>query len=122
MSNKKLSVITINYNNKNGLIKTINSVINQTYKDFEFIIIDGGSTDGSLEVIQEYSGQINYWVSEPDNGIYHAMNKGIVMAKGEYCNFMNSGDCFFDEQVLKNAFSHNLSVDIFIGKAKRRIG
>ena len=80
----KLSVITINYNNRDGLKKTIESVVNQTYKDFEYIIIDGGSTDGSVEVLKEYSDKIDYWVSEPDKGIYNAMNKGIDIAKGEY--------------------------------------
>ena len=88
----KLSVITINFNNRDGLRKTIESVVNQTYNDFEYIIIDGGSTDGSVDVIKEYADRIDYWVSEPDKGIYNAMNKGIDVAKGEYCIFMNSGD------------------------------
>ena len=100
----KLSIITINYNDKIGLEKTIRSVISQTYKDFEYIIIDGGSSDGSLDIIKKYSNYINYWVSEPDKGIYNAMNKGIISAKGEYCNFMNSGDIFYDKNVLKDIF------------------
>ena len=70
-----VSIITINFNNKSGLIKTLNSIISQTCKEFEWIIIDGGSTDGSKELIENYSEYIDYWVSEPDNGIYHAMNK-----------------------------------------------
>ena len=90
----KFSIITINYNNVEGLRNTIKSVVNQTYTDYEFIIIDGGSTDGSVEVIKEYANIITYWVSEPDKGIYNAMNKGIEVANGEYLNFMNSGDCF----------------------------
>lgn len=88
----KLSIITINFNNVYGLDKTIESVIYQTSIDFEYIIIDGGSTDGSVEVIREYENRINFWVSEPDRGIYHAMNKGIAQAQGEYCQFLNSGD------------------------------
>ena len=78
----KFSIITINYNNVEGLRNTIKSVVNQTYTDYEFIIIDGGSTDGSVEVIKEYANIITYWVSEPDKGIYNAMNKGIEVANG----------------------------------------
>lgn len=102
----KVSVITINYNNVLGLEKTILSVINQTYKDFEYIAIDGGSTDGSKKIIEKYADDINYWISEPDSGIYNAMNKGIKQAKGEYLLFLNSGDYFCDEKVLFNIF-HN---------------
>lgn len=98
----RLSVITINYNNRDGLRKTIESVVNQTWRDFEFIIIDGGSTDGSVEVIKEYSDSISYWVSESDSGVYHAMNKGIDVATGHYCNFMNSGDCFYNNKTLES--------------------
>ena len=87
----KYSIITVNYNNKEGLRNTIESVIHQTYRDFEFIVIDGGSTDGSAEVLKEYDSQITYWVSEKDKGIYNAMNKGIAKATGDYLNFMNSG-------------------------------
>jgi glycosyltransferase involved in cell wall biosynthesis len=78
----KLSIITINKNNASGLEKTIKSVIEQTYTDFEYIVIDGASTDGSVEIIKNYSTGINYWVSEPDTGIYNAMNKGIRKAQG----------------------------------------
>ncbi len=91
----KLSIITVNLNNKDGLQKTIDSVISQTFKDFEWIVIDGGSTDGSKELIEKYSDYISYWVSEPDKGIYNAMNKGIKVAKGDYLEFLNSGDIFF---------------------------
>ncbi|MBD8390043.1 glycosyltransferase family 2 protein [Dysgonomonas sp. BGC7] len=103
-----LSIITVNYNNASGLEKTIISVLNQTYKDYEFIIIDGGSTDGGKEVIESYTDKVNYWVSEPDKGIYNAMNKGIVQAKGDYCIFMNSGDIFASDDVLHKIF-HNQS-------------
>ena len=90
----QITVITINYNNRDGLRKTIDSVVNQTHNDYEYIIIDGGSTDGSLDVIKLYSNRIDYWKSEPDRGIYNAMNKGIDVARGEYCIFLNSGDYF----------------------------
>lgn len=98
----KLSIITINYNNCEGLRKTIQSVVNQTCQEFEYIIIDGGSTDGSVEVIKEYADRINYWVSESDKGIYDAMNKGIRRASGEYCLFMNSADVIFHPTTLEN--------------------
>lgn len=111
----KYSIITINYNNRDGLERTIQSVINQTCQDFEYIIIDGGSTDGSVDVIKKYADRIDYWVSEPDKGIYNAMNKGILQAHGEYLNFMNSGDCFYDEKVLYNVIPY-LTHDIIHGK------
>jgi glycosyltransferase involved in cell wall biosynthesis len=99
---KKISIITINFNNFSGLKKTIESVIQQTCVNFEFVVIDGGSNDGSLEVIEEHNKNIQYWVSEPDTGIYNAMNKGIVHATGDYLLFLNSGDCFFKKDVIKN--------------------
>ena len=81
----KLSVITINYNNKSGLEKTIQSLFSQTFNDFEYIVIDGGSSDGSIDIINKYSNKITYWVSEKDKGIYDALNKGISKSTGEYC-------------------------------------
>lgn len=92
ISMPKLSIITINLNNAEGLEKTISSVINQSYSNFEYIVIDGGSTDGSVDVIRKYADKLTYCVSEPDSGIYNAMNKGIRKASGEYCQFLNSGD------------------------------
>ena len=112
----KFSVITINYNNNEGLRRTIDSVIGQSSKDFEFIIIDGGSTDGSVDVINNYKEYIDYWVSERDRGIYHAMNKGVAHAHGDYCIFMNSGDCFYDETVLERIRSLKEKDDIIVGK------
>lgn len=112
----KYSIITVNYNNKEGLRQTIESVISQTYRDYEFIIIDGGSTDGSTDILKEYNEQITYWVSENDNGIYHAMNKGILKAKGDYLNFLNSGDCFFDKNVLKKVATYGYCDDFIVGK------
>lgn len=109
MNNKmKLSIITVNLNNADGLRKTIESVVHQTYTHFEHIIIDGGSSDGSVEVIKEYENKYAhiqgglYWISEPDKGIYNGMNKGIKVAKGEYCLFLNSGDCLHDYELLKD--------------------
>lgn len=110
-----LSIITINYNNKVGLQKTIESVINQSAKDFEYVIIDGGSTDGSVEIIKEYADKIDYWVSEKDKGIYHAMNKGALAAHGEYTLFLNSGDAFIDGDVLNKVFENDLYADIVCG-------
>lgn len=122
-----LSIITINYNNKEGLKRTIESVINQTNTNYEFIIIDGGSTDGSIEIIHQYKTKITYWISEKDEGIYNAMNKGIVIAQGDYCNFLNSGDTFFSNNVVENFFHLRCTEDICIGNAyfhngKKHIG
>jgi glycosyltransferase involved in cell wall biosynthesis len=101
----KLSIITINFNNHIGLEKTIQSVISQSSKDFEYIVIDGCSTDGSVEIIKKNQDKIRYWVSEKDKGIYNAMNKGILAAKGEYCQFLNSGDYLCNDQVIENMLS-----------------
>ena len=111
----KLSIITVNYNDAIGLERTIKSVISQTYHDFEFIIIDGGSTDKSVEVIKKYEEHIDYWVSEHDGGIYCGMNKGLHQAQGEYVNFMNGGDCFYSPQVLEQIFSLGIETDIITG-------
>jgi len=115
----KLSIITINYNNKAGLQRTIDSVICQTCKDFEWIVIDGGSTDGSKQLIEQYQSHFAYWCSEPDNGVYHAMNKGITHAKGEYLLFLNSGDALYDDNVLQNVDDVHSSADIITGQAVR---
>ena len=112
----KYSIITVNYNNKEGLRNTIESVIHKTYRDYEFIVIDGGSTDGSTDILKEYDSHIDYWISEPDKGIYQGMNKGIKKATGEYLNFMNSGDCFYDENVLQHIYEKELFCDIIVGK------
>ncbi|NDV78789.1 glycosyltransferase family 2 protein [Dysgonomonas sp. 511] len=101
----KLSIITINLNNKEGLQKTIESVVEQTFADYEFIIIDGLSADGSVELIKEYGDKISYWVSEKDTGIYNAQNKGIKQAKGEYLYFLNSGDALYENNTLEKIFA-----------------
>ena len=110
-----LSVITVNFNNAAGLEKTIKSVIAQNSSDIEFIVIDGGSTDSSRNVIEKYSQQIQYSISEKDNGIYHAMNKGIKAASGKYCFFLNSGDVFFDSNTVDNAIILFDDADIVYG-------
>ena len=102
-----ISVVTICYNAKNDLEKTILSVLSQTYQDIEYIIIDGGSTDGTVDIIHKYSERLFYWISEPDKGIYDAMNKGMDRATGSWINFMNAGDTFCDNEVIKNIFGYN---------------
>lgn len=97
-----VTIITVVLNEKYGLEKTIQSVINQTCKNIEHIIIDGGSTDGTLDVIKKYQHVIHAWISEPDKGIYDAMNKGIRLANGEWVNFMNAGDVFYDSDTLNS--------------------
>ena len=111
----KLTIITVNLNNRNGLEKTITSVLSQTYKEFEYIVIDGGSTDGSIEIISQNAAALSDWVSEPDSGIYHAMNKGIAMSKSTYVLFLNSGDVLLDKNTLGNVVPRLHSVDIIYG-------
>ena len=111
----KLSIITINYNNAKGLEKTILSVVSQTFENFEYIIIDGGSIDGRKEIIENSKNKLAYWVSEKDKGIYNAMNKGIQKAKGEYCLFLNSGDFLYNNNVLSEIFTTNSNADILYG-------
>ena len=97
----KISIITVTYNAEEQLQKTVNSVINQTYKNIEFIIIDGTSSDNTIEILKKFNASIDYWVSEPDSGIYDAMNKGLTAATGDYVQFLNAGDYFFNEESLK---------------------
>ena len=111
----KLSIITVNLNNLEGLKRTYESVVCQTFTDYEWSVIDGGSTDGSREFIEQHQDKFAYWCSEPDKGIYNAMNKGIVRAKGEYLNFMNSGDCFADKETLAGVFEKERTADILYG-------
>lgn len=115
----KLTVITINFNNKQGLQRTFDSVVSQTWKDYEWIVVDGGSTDGSKELIEDYVSQgcFSWWCSEKDKGVYNAMNKGIAHASGEYLLFMNSGDCFHDSDVLRSVSEELKDADIIYGSA-----
>lgn len=108
----KISIITINYNDKEGLEKTILSVLNQTIQDYEFIVIDGNSNDGSKNSIDKYKDKFTYWVSENDLGIYNAMNKGIQVAKGDYLLFMNSGDELIGDSHVLETCSELLVEDI----------
>lgn len=104
----KLSIVTINRNNADGLEKTMLSVASQTSKDFEYIVVDGASTDGSVEVIKKLEAEFGErlkWVSEPDSGIYNAMNKGMRMASGEYFQILNSADCLASEDVIERMLS-----------------
>ena len=102
-----ITIITVAYNAVKDIENTILSVLNQTYPNIEYIIIDGGSTDGTLDIIKKYEDKISYWVSEPDKGIYDAMNKGTLKATGGWLNFMNAGDTFYNEQVLEKVFKDN---------------
>jgi len=111
----KVTIITINYNNGEGLRKTVESVINQTIQDYQYIVIDGGSTDNSTEIIKKYKNHIHYWVSEPDTGIYNAMNKGIEKAEGEYLIMINSGDILVNNDILDTVFKKNNMSDIIYG-------
>ena len=112
----KISIITIVYNDKEGLQKTIDSVISLNYDNIEFIVIDGGSNDGTAELMRKYESNIDYCVSECDSGIYDAMNKGIKVATGDWLNFMNAGDYFSNENVLNEMdFTANKKVDILYG-------
>ena len=103
-NNPLITVVTVVYNGIEFLEKTIQNVIGQTYSNFEYIIIDGGSTDGTLDIIKKYENQITKWISEPDKGIYDAMNKGIVLANGRWINFMNAGDFFYEQETLQKVF------------------
>ena len=114
----RLSIITVNLNNRDGLEKTINSVVAQTFKDFEWIVIDGGSTDGSRELIEQNAGHFSYWVSEPDKGIYNAMNKGIKKAKGNYLLFLNSGDWLISSISLDESINNQLDADVLYGNVQ----
>ena len=118
MRKMKVSIITINYNDCIGLENTIQSVVSQTCNDYEYIVIDGGSTDGSVDVIKKYASKISYWISERDKGIYHAMNKGIDKATGDYCLFLNSGDTLFNNEVL-NTIRYDLTTDIVVGAIRK---
>lgn len=99
-----LTIVTVNRNNSKGLRKTMESVLSQSFKDYEYIILDGASTDDSIEVIKSLSVSSVIWKSEPDKGVYDAMNRALLMAKGEWVCFMNSGDCFHSSSVLSEIF------------------
>ncbi len=111
----KLTIITINFNHQQGLQRTIDSIIGQTFTDYEWIVVDGGSTDGSKQLLEQYKDRFAWWCSESDKGVYNAMNKGLAHATGEYVNFMNSGDMFSSPNILSDLFSRAYSSDIIYG-------
>lgn len=122
--NDKISVITVVYNGVEFIEKTLRSVLNQNYPHIEYIVIDGNSTDGTVDIIKKYGDRIAYWISEPDKGIYDAMNKAIDRATGKWINFMNAGDYFYSDNAIKDMFSTDIDIDqyaIIYGDAEFRL-
>lgn len=114
----KLSVITIVYNNAKDIERTMLSVLNQSYEKIEYIVIDGASTDGTIEIIQKYQDRLTHFISEKDKGIYHAMNKGLALATGNYVLFMNSGDEIYAPETVTEVFATAPSADIYYGETE----
>jgi glycosyltransferase involved in cell wall biosynthesis len=111
-----ISLITVVFNDAAGIEKTILSIISQTWKDLEYVIIDGGSGDGTLDIIRKYEDRITRWISEPDEGLYDAMNKGLKIATGEYVWFINSGDQIYAVDTIEKMFrSSDINPDIYYG-------
>jgi glycosyltransferase involved in cell wall biosynthesis len=113
-----LSVITVVYNNVADIERTMLSVLNQTYKGIEYIVIDGGSTDGTVQVIEKYKDRLAKFISEKDNGIYDAMNKGLALATGDYVLFMNSADEIYSADTVANVFTTAPDADIYYGETE----
>ncbi len=111
----KISIVTVVYNGAQTIEATIKSILDQSYKNIEYIIIDGNSSDGTQDIIKSYENSISKWISEPDKGIYDAMNKGIKLSTGDYIWFMNSGDEIADNIVLEEIISSNPNSDIYYG-------
>lgn len=118
MFQPKLTVITIVYNNVRDIERTVLSVLNQTYPNIEYLVIDGASTDGTLELLKKYEGRLTKLISEKDNGIYDAMNKGLAMASGDYILFMNSGDELYASDTVENVFASAPEADIYYGETE----
>ncbi|OHD12973.1 MAG: hypothetical protein A2086_04510 [Spirochaetes bacterium GWD1_27_9] len=116
LKNPLISIITVVFNGENHIERTIKSIISQNYKNIEYIIIDGKSTDSTMNIINKYKTQIAVVVSEKDNGIYDAMNKGINLAKGEYIWFINCGDEVFENNTISKIFETNDYSDVYYGK------
>ncbi len=116
--NPLLSVITVVFNGEKDLETTLQTLWCQTFLDYELLVIDGDSTDGTLQIIEKNKSHINYFVSEKDEGLYHAMNKGIAAARGKFLYFLNVGDELFDRQTLQNVFAdeQNLKAHLIYGK------
>ena len=116
--NPLISIVTVCFNAVNNIEETILSVISQSYENIEYIIIDGGSTDGTVDIIKKYESKIHYWISEPDQGVYDAMNKGINRATGKWINFMNAGDTFYYQNTLElcaNLLNKERNIDVLYG-------
>lgn len=113
-----LTVITVVFNNVRDIERTLTSVIRQTYPHIEYLVIDGGSTDGTVDVIKRYADHLTLWISEPDNGIYHAMNKGLAIATGDYVLFMNSGDELYADDTVAEVFATAPNADIYYGETE----
>lgn len=111
----KITIITVAFNAKDALEKTMHSIDMQDYPNMEYIIVDGGSSDGTISVLEAYEGKLDKWTSEPDKGIYDAMNKGISMATGDYCIFMNAGDCFAEPSTIRRAVREFHDADVVYG-------
>jgi len=109
-----VTVVTVVLNEVKNLKKTIHSVLHQSYPNIEFIIIDGGSEKRTLDIIKQYENKIDYWQSEPDNGIFDAMNKGIALARREWINFLNCGDCFYRQDTVQTVFGRDYKGADFI--------
>lgn len=117
MFQPKLSVITVVYNNVRDIERTLLSVLNQTYPNIEYLVIDGGSNDGTLDILKKYEDRLGKLISEKDKGIYDAMNKGLAMATGEYILFMNSGDEIYAPDTVENVFKEP-DADIYYGETE----
>lgn len=114
--NPLITVVTVCYNSVDMIEKTLKSVIEQSYSNKEYVVIDGASTDGTKKIVERYIDSIDFFMSEPDNGIYHAMNKAVGVAKGEWIIFMNAGDVFVDNAVLeKVSYSLSATIDVLYG-------
>lgn len=118
MFQPKLSVITIVYNNVRDIERTLLSVLNQTYPNIEYLVIDGASTDGTLEIIKKYESRLSKLITEKDQGIYDAMNKGLALATGDYVLFMNSGDELYAPDTVEKVFSTATDADIYYGETE----
>ena len=125
----KVSIITITYNDLEGLKDTYRSIRQQTFRDFEWIVVDGGSTDGTKAFLEEHQEELAWWCSEKDKGVYNAQNKGTEHARGEYSIYMNSGDSFFSDDVLQRVFEQETNADVIYGNwmlvfenGKKRLG
>ena len=119
-----ITIITVVYNNEKFIEEAILSLHKQNYKNYEHIIIDGGSTDKTLDIIKKYEHKIDYWCSEKDNGIYDAFNKGMQLAKGDYMGFLNSDDYYSDNalEILNNYIKKNQDIDFIFGAVKKHWG